>query len=78
MYFSIVLNLIGFLPAVPDEELPVFYPIFGKIRHGLRIITEATTVALLVLGAIFYAILTSLKSLPLAHIGAPVLFAILA
>jgi hypothetical protein len=77
MYFSIILNLRGLLPTFPDHELPAFYPVFGNIRHGLRIGFETLSIILLIGGALFYAILKSLKSDPLASIGAVVMFSIL-
>jgi hypothetical protein len=78
LYFSIVLNLRGLLPNVPDHELPAFYPVFGTIRHGLRVTFELLAMILLVIGAVFYALLSSLKSVPLASIGAVVVFSIVA
>jgi hypothetical protein len=77
LYFSIILNLRGLLPTVPEDELPAFYPVAGKIRHGLRIAFEIATTILLVAGATFYGVLNDLKSVPLASIGAVVLFSLL-
>jgi hypothetical protein len=77
LYFSIVLNLLGFLPTVPEQELPAFYPVFREVRHGLRIAFETLAIMLLVAGAVFYGLLTSLKSIPLASIGTTVVFSIL-
>ncbi|KAF2432533.1 hypothetical protein EJ08DRAFT_647979 [Tothia fuscella] len=79
LYFSIVINLMGLFPNIPDEELYRWNPVFGgNLRHVLRIGFELLGVLLIVAGAVLYATLQSVKTVPLASIGAVVGFSLVA
>jgi hypothetical protein len=78
LFFSIIINVWGLFPRVPENEIPAYYMSFRlKFRHVLRIILEFMTAALLATGAVLYGVSDSYAAVPLASIGVVVVFSIM-